>query len=63
MRPPYHPRHVEAVYQRGSSGVVAHCSCTGTLGPVRRLGTDGVARALADDFNAHRATYVEAVPA
>jgi hypothetical protein len=73
MRPPYHPEHVEAVdfaQRRDRRGrprqdprrVVARCSC-GVDGPPRELASGDTARLLADDFNAHRATYVQAVPA
>lgn len=68
MRPPYHPSHPERITfapdpdmanGHDSSAVVARCGQHFT-GPARRLCTGSTARELADDFNAHRATYVPA---
>jgi hypothetical protein len=73
VRPPYDPAHVEQILcprlldEHGrpegtnQSCVVARCSC-GWSGPNHRLGVDGVATLLADDLNAHRATYVGRIP-
>lgn len=68
MKPPYDPDHVEAVATVDSRSTSVRATCThGTtkaaLGPPRRLGTPGVCQDLIADFNAHRATYVAAVPA
>lgn len=77
MRPPYEPDHVERVAfadarpERGgfdgplTAAVIALCSCQeDPIGPPVVLGRDQTAAAaLAIDFNAHRDTYMEVVPA
>lgn len=57
MKPPYDPEHPEQIVQHGQGAVVARCG-RHFQGPPRRLGRDEAARELADDLNAHRATYV-----
>ncbi|NUS59164.1 MAG: hypothetical protein HOV66_30550 [Streptomycetaceae bacterium] len=66
MRPPYDPEHPESVnFAPGDDGqvydrrfVVARCGRHFT-GPTRRLATGTTARELAEDFNAHRLSYVQ----
>lgn len=65
MMPPYDPDHVEGIFFVRSSthAVVARCSCGWSGAEHVLTPAGGIARDLADNLNAHRATYVQAVPA
>ena len=59
-----HPDHVEQIVGVANAGVTWRCSC-GEYGTGRKLvsippGQPTIARLMADELNAHRATYVEA---
>jgi hypothetical protein len=59
MKPPYHPDHPERVTFASSEDsvhIVAHCGKHFT-GELHALGVPGVAREIAAELNAHRATY------